>query len=113
MKHNDNGRAAEEAVETFLKQKGYKIIDRNWKTKQCEIDIIAQKDGCIHFVEVKYRSSSSQGSGFDYITRSKQRQMGFAADIWVAKNNWADEFVLSAAEVLGVDFNIKFLEVIH
>lgn len=110
MKHNDDGHAAEEAVATHLASIGYKIIDRNWKTKGCEIDIIAEKNKTIHFVEVKYRTNKEQGTGFDYITASKQRQMSYAADLWVAKNLWNDEYVLSAAEVSGSTFEIEFLE---
>lgn len=110
MKHNEDGRIAEEAVSRYLENNGYKIIDINWKTKWCEIDVVAEKDGCIHFVEVKYRGNAEQGSGFEYITGSKQRQMGFAADIWIAKNRWNGEYVLSAAEVSGYDFAVEFIE---
>lgn len=110
MKHNDDGNAAEQAVADYLQRHGYKILDRNWKTKQCEIDIIARKGSCIHFVEVKYRSSSGYGSGFDYITNSKQKQMSFAANYWVAKTKWEGEYVLSGAEVSGPNFDVTFLE---
>lgn len=110
MKHNDDGNKAEEAVAEHLQSRGYKIKDRNWKTKQCEIDIVAEKDGCIYFVEVKYRSNTSQGSGFDYITPAKQRQMAFAADYWVAQNRWEGEYVLSGAEVLGSSYVVEFIE---
>ncbi len=110
MKHNDDGQAAEEAVATYLESNDYKIIDTNWKTKWCEIDIVAEKDGTVHFVEVKYRSGSDQGSGFDYITPAKQRQMSYAADLWVATNRWTGEYVLSAAEVSGPTFAVEFIE---
>jgi len=110
MKHNDDGRRAEEAVAIYLEELGYKIVDTNWKTKWCEIDIVAQKDKTVYFVEVKYRNNPDQGSGFEYITASKQRQMGFAADLWAAKNRWIGEYTLSAAEVSGSNFEIEFLE---
>ena len=105
--HNKDGQVAEETVAEYLKSNGYKILDRNWKTKFCEVDIIASKNSVVHFVEVKFRSSSAAGDGFDYITYAKQRQMGFAAQIWVSQNNYDNEYVLSAAQVnrrLQVDF---------
>lgn len=105
--HNKDGQVAEETVAEYLKSNGYKILDRNWKTKFCEVDIIARKDGVVHFVEVKFRGGSNQGDGFDYITHAKLRQMGFAAQIWVSQNNYDGEHVLSAAQVnrrLQVDF---------
>lgn len=110
MKHNDDGRIAEDAVSEYLENNGYKIIDNNWKTKWCEIDIIAEKDGIMHFVEVKYRSNPEQGRGFEYITSAKQRQMARAADSWVLINRWDGEQVLSAAEVSGPNFDVELLE---
>ena len=110
MKHNADGQEAEEKTAEYLLGSGYKIKDRNWKTKQCEIDIIAEKAGCMYFVEVKYRSGSGQGDGFEYVTAAKVRQMSFAAELWTAKNKWQGEYVLSAASVSGPDFDIEFIE---
>lgn len=62
------GHTAEEYVDKFLQKQGYKIIELNWKTKYCEIDIIAQNKKIIYFIEVRYRQSDSQGSGLEYIT---------------------------------------------
>ncbi|MBI5357674.1 YraN family protein [Candidatus Saccharibacteria bacterium] len=107
--HNLLGAAAEDEVKKFLSKNRYKILDSNWKTKWCEIDIVAKKDKVIHFVEVKYRNSSSQGSGFDYINSKKLTQMARAADSWVAINKWDGEYVLSAAEVSGDNFKIEFI----
>lgn len=110
MKHNDDGNFAEEQVADYLVKGGYEIVDRNWKTKFCEIDIVAKKDSCAYLVEVKYRSNAAQGSGFEYITRSKLQQMKRAADAWATYNNWPGEYVLSAAEVSGPNFEVEFLE---
>lgn len=109
-KHNTDGAIAENRVVEYLKQNGYKIIDTNWKTKWCEVDIIAKKDGRIIFVEVKYRSSLSQGGGFDYITPQKLRKMNLAARSWVEIKGWSGEYLLSAAEVSGEDYAIEFIE---
>ena len=110
MKHNIDGQDAESVVAKYLENNGFKIVDRNWKTRQCEIDIVAKKDNCIYFVEVKYRSSSSQGDGFEYITSNKLRQMSFAGELWVAQNKWQSEYCLSGASVSGPDFEVEFIE---
>lgn len=110
MKHNDDGQLAEDRVAKYLTSNGYKIIDRNWKTKQCEIDIVARKKNCIYFVEVKYRSSSAQGTGFEYITKTKLQQMEFAGKYWVAVHKWDGEYTLSGASVSGDDLEIDFIE---
>lgn len=109
-KHNFDGAKAEESVAEYLKKHNYKILEQNWKTKWCEIDLVAKKENCIYFVEVKYRSSSDYGGGFDYITPAKQQKMNLAARSWSEINNWNGEQVLSAAEVSGSEFDIEFIE---
>ena len=71
----------------YLEGLGHEIIDRNWKTKFCEIDIVSRKDTVIFFTEVKYRKNANQGGGLAAITPAKLRQMGFAAKLYSAKNN--------------------------
>lgn len=110
--HNITGEAAEDEVIKFLKKSGFKIIGQNWKTRWCEVDIIAKKDNCMHFVEVKYRGSDTQGSGFDYITHRKLQKMELAARSWVEINDWEGEYTLSAAQVSGDNFEIDFIDAI-
>lgn len=106
----DRGNLAENAAAAFLQGSGYDIIARNWKTKTCEIDIIAYKDRRIYFIEVKYRSTAGQGSGYDYINSFKLRRMRYASQLWVCKHNWYGEYVLSGASVSGPDYAVQFLE---
>lgn len=73
MKTTFIGKRAESRVADFLKNKGFKILAQNWRTKVCEIDVIAQKDKVAYFVEVKYRSSEKQGDGLEYITPKKTK----------------------------------------
>lgn len=69
------GKAAEDAAAKFLNTKGYKILERNYKNKFGEIDIIAQQAGVICFVEVKARHSLNLGSPQEAVSFSKQRQI--------------------------------------
>lgn len=101
MKTTEQGLKAEAAVADLLTQQGFEIIDRNWRTKVCEIDLIAQKDKNIYFVEVKYRRNNYQGDGFEYITSQKLRKMTFAAEVWRNKYGWQGDFRLAAASVSG------------
>ena len=77
------GEAAEEFASEYLQSQGFEIIERNWKTKWCEIDIVALKGGALHFVEVKYRKNDQSGDGLAAITATKHRQMLFAARMWL------------------------------
>lgn len=98
------GHAAEEQAAEYLKNKGYKILSLNWRTRWCEVDIIAEYKKTIYFVEVKYRKSDIQGSGLEYITSKKLRQMKFAAQFWVASQKWTGDYRLAAIEVSGPEF---------
>lgn len=91
--------------------RGYKIIERNWRTARCEIDIIAEKDGTAYLVEVKYRGSDRQGGGLEYITPSKLKQMRFAAQMWVEETEWIGDFQLAAIELSGPNYSvIQFID---
>jgi ribonuclease HII len=101
------GRLAEDRVAEYLEKLGFKICEHNWKTRQCEIDIVARKDKCFYFVEVKYRSNISQGNGFDYITTKKKKQMLFAAKMWSTVHKYDGDYALLAASVDDVNIDVR------
>jgi len=84
------GDTAEDVASEYLIRLGHKILDRNWKTKYCEIDIVSCENGTIYFTEVKYRKKPNQGDGLAVITPKKLRQMKFAAEFYVLSNKMAD-----------------------
>lgn len=100
------GRRAEAVAAAFLEYKGCHIVDRNWRTRWCEIDIVAERTDLLYFCEVKYRAQARQGRGLDYITPKKLQQMEFAAALWVAKHSWSGDYHLSAIEVSGPEFRV-------
>lgn len=102
----DTGRKAEAAAAAFLVRKGCDIITQNWRTPRCEIDIVAMRDNVVYLCEVKYRRSNTWGSGIEYITAQKLRQMQFAAQSWVHIHGWQGEYQLCAIEVSGENFAI-------
>lgn len=81
------GRRTETIGAQFLADRAFTILDRNWRTRWCEIDTVALHGNDVYFVEVKYRATSAFGSGFDYITQRKLRQMQFAAEFWLGRAN--------------------------
>ncbi|HSW81605.1 MAG TPA: YraN family protein [Candidatus Saccharimonas sp.] len=95
------GRLAEDAAATFLRGKGFDILAQNWRTRWCEIDVVANKNSRVYFVEVKYRGNSQWGSGLEYITPRKLMQMHFAAEFWIASHGQrgARAYALSAIEL--------------
>lgn len=107
MTNFSHGRIAEEAAADFLKQKRYNIVEQNWRTRYCEIDLVVKRKKKVMFVEVKYRKTSQQGSGLEYITPQKLRQMAFAAEMWVQTNGWKHDYSLGAVEVSGPEYQIS------
>lgn len=65
----------EDLAAKFLKEKGYKIIDRNFRKGYGEIDIIAVKDKILVFVEVKTRTGNLYGSPFEQISYFKLKSL--------------------------------------
>ena len=65
------GNIGEEKVAQYLKSKGYIIVKRNWKDRYGEVDIIAEKDNILAFVEVKTRAEIALVSGLEAIDRGK------------------------------------------
>lgn len=106
MTHVADGQAAEDAAAAFLERRGCEIIGRNWKHRLAEIDIIAYRDNVVYFCEVKYRLTTRQGSGLDYLTPAKLKRMRFGAELWRAQNNWQGDCQLSAIEVSGPGFQV-------
>lgn len=101
MSSSEIGKAAENIVAKYLHANGYKLLEQNWRTRWCEIDIIAKKNEIVYFIEVKYRNSTAWGDGLAAITDKKLRQMTFAAEFWVNENNYSDDYRLLAVSVSG------------
>lgn len=73
------GRMAEEAACRFLLGHGLTLLERNFRYRQLEIDLIMQEKTCIVFVEVRCRSSARYGSALESVDRRKQERLIAAA----------------------------------
>lgn len=93
------GRLAETYAAQYLRLKGYKILERRFKTSEGEIDIIAQRGDCIAIIEVKQRANCLDAH--ESITPLAQRRIDAAADIYIGQNK--------AAQAMGVRFDAVFL----
>ena len=78
------GDKGEQAAADWLMARGHEIVARNWRTRYCEIDIVSVKGEVLYFTEVKYRKNDDFGDGLAAITAKKQRQMRFAAELFLA-----------------------------
>ena len=84
------GDASETVAAEELVRRGHKVLERNWKIKYCEIDIVSQKGDTIYFTEVKHRKNDKAGDGLAAITPKKLQQMRFAARAYAHSNQLTD-----------------------
>jgi len=101
-KRLSSGAEAEGLVAEKLKIDGYEVVERNWRTRFCEIDIVAVRDGRVYFVEVKYRRDGSRGGGLVAVNAAKQKQMKRAAEAYIVMRKCELDPVLIVASVSGV-----------
>lgn len=97
----EHGRAGEEEATRYLSAKGYEILTRNYRSKRGEVDIVARQGDTLVFVEVKMRSSSTTGSGRDYVHRSKQRRIALAAEQYLSVSGWEGPCRFDVIEIQG------------
>jgi ribonuclease HII len=95
------GRKAEKVAASYLEDKGFEILAANWRTKICEVDIVAHKDDVTYIVEVKYRASTRSGTGLEVITRDKLRRMKRATALWQLQHPETIDIQLAAIAMTG------------
>ena len=79
----NKGKFGETLAKNFLIKKGYKIIFENFRTKFSEIDLIAEKNNKLIFIEVKYRTNKNFGLAEESINFSKIEKISNAAKIFI------------------------------
>jgi putative endonuclease len=89
--HNETGQKGEILAADYLKNKGYTILETNWRFKNLEADIIASKADTIIIAEVKTRSSNFFGEPETFVNRQKQKNLVKAAHEYIERNGLEQE----------------------
>ena len=103
----NSGTAGEAAAAKYLKKKGYKILEKNFRKTYGEIDIIAQMGENIAFVEVKTRKSDLFGTPAEFVTVKKQKRIIKAAYTYIQQHDLDAEFTFDIVEVYTEGRKIK------
>ena len=104
MQKNTYGKRSEIIASDFLKQKGYKILELNYKNKIGEIDIIAQDGEYLVFVEVKARLSQSFGNPLEAIDYKKQQKIRSVASLYLMQKRKIDNLSrFDAVSIIGIE----------
>lgn len=91
MEKHEAGAAGEKAAADFLIGKGYDILERNYRIRQGEIDLVARDAGAIVFVEVKMRTGAFMLPR-EAVDERKQSRLKFAANHYLARTGQGDSF---------------------
>lgn len=105
MNTTQKGRLYEEKALSYLIDKGFSLVARNFHTRYGELDLIMQKDGILHFVEVK------GGVSMDpllHITGSKLEKIIKSIDLFLSKQSHSGGFCVDALSIMGDE--ILFIE---
>ncbi|MCH8499704.1 MAG: YraN family protein [Marinobacter sp.] len=89
-KHLKDGENAETAAAAFLRSKGLVVLERNYRCKLGELDLIAREGGTLVFVEVRFRSDGSLCNPLESITPAKQRKTVRAAMTYLQRHQLFD-----------------------
>ena len=84
------GKMGEDLAAAFLQKRGYQILERNFRNRIGEMDIIARDKDTLCFIEVKTRSSEIMGSAWDAVSVFKQKKLTLMALNYLKYKNWDD-----------------------
>lgn len=79
------GRRGEQLAAGHLRAKGYRIIERNYRCKLGEIDIVAMDGDTLVFVEVRRRKTARYGTALEAVSPAKQRQVARVAEVYLTR----------------------------
>jgi len=107
------GDLGEEAAARYLEQRGFRVLDRNWRYRQWELDLVCRDGDTIVFVEVKTRAATTMGTPADALTSRKQARLVKVASQYLSKKSLWDEpcrFDLAAVIDTGESMNVEHIE---
>ena len=68
-RHNEIGKAGEQIAKNYLTERGYRILEENWRYRRAEVDLIAMDKDTLVIVEVKTRNSTAFGEIEDFVNK--------------------------------------------
>lgn len=99
--HNDLGKWGEHKAEEFLRTRGYRMVERNWRYGHRDIDIVAAKDDVLVIVEVKTRRNNLFTEPEDAVDWQKIRSLSVAANAFVKRYRIDMEVRFDVITVIG------------
>lgn len=98
--HNDLGNWGERKASAFLEEKGFEIIEKNYRHRHAEIDLIVRKDKMLIFVEVKTRTGTAFGMPEEFVNVTKARLIMAAAEHYIYDKDWRFDIRFDIVSIL-------------
>ncbi|MDG2279553.1 MAG: YraN family protein [Flavicella sp.] len=110
--HNEFGKKGEQMAADYLIKKNYILLEKNFRYRKAEIDLIAKKDNEVIIIEVKARSNDYYGNPQDFINQKKIELLVEAANHYVIKNDLDVEVRFDIISILQKNgkIHLKHLE---
>jgi putative endonuclease len=106
----DRGEHAEETVVRYLRRRGFKVIERNLRTRLGEIDIIALDRDVLCFIEVRSRGRDDLGDPAETVTAGKQRRLRRLAEAYMDRKRIDAPARFDVASVLPEPDGVDYIE---
>ncbi|HEX6600610.1 MAG TPA: YraN family protein [Gemmatimonadaceae bacterium] len=107
------GELGERIAERWLRRQGWRIVQRRFRSGHRDIDLVAERDGLVAFVEVKARRGQRFGDPVEAVNWKKQRELGRSARVWIARHGRAPEayrFDVIGVLVAGPRVRVRHIE---
>lgn len=105
------GKIGENLALDYLKSHNFSILNKNFRSKFGEIDLVVEKNRCLYFVEVKTRSNLNHGAPYEAINKRKIYHIKKAAEYYLLKNSYPDyrlKIAVFSILIEGEKTDIKF-----
>lgn len=103
---HQKGKWGEERASVYLRLKGYRVLEKNYRVPQGEIDLIASRNNTLVFVEVKTRRGSAQGTPLEAVSPHKVKRLSAAAAVYLARRKGPAPLCRFDVVTLGPEKNL-------
>ena len=110
MNRRKTGSKWENAASEYLESRGMRIVARNFRSRQGEIDLIGYDRGFLVFVEVKYRSGTEKGYALEAVDFRKQRRICRTADYYRCLHNIGSNAAVRYDVVAVQDSQVQWIQ---
>ena len=99
--HNETGKRGERLAAAYLEEKGYEILERNFRYGRAELDLIAKMDNLLVFVEVKMRTDTAFGEPEQAVSEKKRTLLRKAAEHYIFETDWQHDIRFDIIAITG------------